>query len=75
MHNLARNRPKEATTQSQQHHRIIGENESCDPGCSTPLTTKKSSRTPLVLSRLRHSSSRFYSPELTPIQHLPIDHD
>ena len=75
MHNLARNRPKAATTQSQQHHRIIGGHESHAPGHSIPPTANKSSRTPPALSRLRHSSSRFYSPELTPIQHLPIDHD
>ena len=45
-----------------------GGHKSCARGCSTSLT-KMSSRAPPALSRLRNSSSRFYSPELAPIQH------
>ena len=46
-----------------------GVHESHTSGHSTPPTANKSSRTPPALSRLRNSSSRFYSPELIPIQH------
>ena len=45
-----------------------GGHESCARGCSASLTNK-SLRAPPALSRLWYSSSTFYSPELTPIQH------
>ena len=41
--------------------------KSCAPGHSAPPTANESSRTPMALRRLRHTSSRFYSPELMPI--------
>ena len=48
---------------------LNGGHESCAPGHSAMLTANESSITPPALRMLRHSSSRFYSPESTPIQH------